>query len=57
MTKSQKKIGHCELCKRTIIINIEDDFFCNNWDCFNINIKDKNNYDIKNLKKIMDYEK
>lgn len=61
MAKTQKKIGQCQLCKETIIVDIDDDFLCNRWSCFAQNIfhdkKQKKNYDIQGLEKLRDYEK
>ena len=34
MAKSQKKIGKCESCGNTLIIDLDEEFFCNSWGCF-----------------------
>ena len=34
MAKSQKKIGKCESCGNTLIVDLDEEFYCNTWGCF-----------------------
>jgi len=41
MSKTYLKRGKCELCDCEIVVATEDEFYCNNWDCFKKNSFDK----------------
>lgn len=60
MARSQMKIGNCELCGKTLIVELDEEFFCNSWGCFKLNILNvdgEEGYIIKGKEKLKEYEK
>ncbi len=63
MSKTQLKIGKCERCKDTIIVPIDEDFYCNRWCCFIMTTKRKyglsyikSNYIIYGIQRLGNYQ-
>jgi hypothetical protein len=55
MAKTNLKVGKCECCGATLIVDIDDEFYCNSYGCVVMNqIKgDEDCYNIIGLDKVV----